>query len=125
MTNTLPELKDWDPTRATLHAYAKVIATVPRALAEPHPMWWHVSLKVTPEGLATDRFQPGVESNFTLQLLMDLIDHRIKVYKDDALSYQVSMKDGLSVRQLADQLKDYLRSLGLKLRLTKPHSREP
>lgn len=117
MTMTLPEFIDWEPTRATLHAYAKVIGTVPRALAEPHPKWWHVSLKVAPEGLATDRFRPLGGSDFTLQLLMDLVDHSIKVYKDDALSYQVSMTEGLSAVQLADQLEDHLRSLGVNVEL--------
>lgn len=117
MTLTLPEFKDWEPTRATLHAYAKVIGTVPRALAEPHPKWWHISLKVAPEGLTTDRFRPLDGSDFTLQLLMDFTTHSINIYQDDELSLQVSMKDGLSVLQLADQIEDHLHSLGVEVEL--------
>jgi hypothetical protein len=117
MTDTLPDLKDWEPTRATLHAYAKVVGAVPRALAKPHPKWWHVSLKVSPQGLVTDRFQPLTGTGMTLQLLMDLKDHTIKVLRDDCLSYQVSMKEGLSAIQLADLLEQHLRALGVEVDL--------
>lgn len=45
---------DGEPTRATLHAYAHAVAALPRAHALAHPSWWHISLKVRPDGLVTD-----------------------------------------------------------------------
>jgi len=49
---TLPE--DRRPTLDTLHAYAHAAAALPRVHAVPHPKWWHISLKVRPDGLATE-----------------------------------------------------------------------
>lgn len=43
-----------EPTRSTLHAYAHAVAALPRAHAPAHPLWWHISLKVRPDGLVTE-----------------------------------------------------------------------
>ena len=52
---TFPALPtDGEPTRATLHAYAQAMAALPRAHAPAHPLWWHISLKVRPDGLVTE-----------------------------------------------------------------------
>ena len=56
---------DGEPTRATLHAYAHAVATLPRAHAIAHPLWWHSSLKVRPDGLVT-------EENFTRHVTISL-----------------------------------------------------
>lgn len=45
---------DGEPTRATLHAYSHAVATLPRAHAIAHPLWWHTSLKIRPDGLVTE-----------------------------------------------------------------------
>ena len=53
--STFPTLPtDGEPTRATLHAYAHAVAALPRAHAAAHPLWWHISLKVRPDGLVTE-----------------------------------------------------------------------
>ena len=49
---TLPE--DRQATLDTMHAYALAVATLPRIHAVPHPRWWHISLKVRPDGLVTE-----------------------------------------------------------------------
>ena len=52
---TFPALPtDGEPTRSTLHAYALAMAELPRAHAPAHPLWWHISLKVRPDGLITE-----------------------------------------------------------------------
>jgi len=45
---------DGEPTRSTLHAYAHAVGALPRAHAVAHPLWWHVSLKVRPDGFVTE-----------------------------------------------------------------------
>jgi hypothetical protein len=117
MEKRLPELRDWESTRDTLHAYAKVIGAVPRALAQPHPKWWHVSLKVSEESLDTNIFQPQGVEDIYLQLSMDFREHAVKLFKDKKVSYQVSMKDGLSTIDLADELEGHLRSVGIGVQL--------
>jgi hypothetical protein len=54
MTVFPPLPGDRQPTLDTLHAYAHAAAALPRAHAVPHPKWWHISLKVRPDGLATE-----------------------------------------------------------------------
>ena len=114
---TLPILRDWESTRKTLHAYAKVVGSVPRALASPHPRWWHVSLKVSERGLQTDRFHPIENRGVSLQLLMDFHDHAIKIFRNDTLSYQISMCDGLTVQDLAEKIEAHLHKIGISVEL--------
>lgn len=53
--STFPALPtDGEPTRSTLHAYAHAVAALPWAHAPAHPLWWHISLKVRPDGLVTE-----------------------------------------------------------------------
>jgi hypothetical protein len=59
-----PSLTGWERTRETLHLYSKAVGVVPRAHAEFHPKWWHISLKVRPDGLVTDNMPlPGEVSS--------------------------------------------------------------
>ncbi|MGB5533169.1 MAG: DUF5996 family protein [Acidimicrobiia bacterium] len=52
---TFPALPtDGEPTRSTLHAYAHAVEVLPRAHAPAHPLWWHISMKVRPDGLVTE-----------------------------------------------------------------------
>jgi len=46
-------LTDWREARDALHQRARVIGAIPRALADPHPHWWHISLRPGPDGLST------------------------------------------------------------------------
>ena len=117
MSYSLPKLRDWESTRKTLHAYAKVLGSVPRALATPHPRWWHVSLKVSERGLQTDRFHPIENRDVSLQLLMDFHDHAIKIFRNDTLSYQGSMCDGLTVQDLAEKIESHLHTIGIGIEL--------
>ena len=53
--STFPTLPaNGEPTRAALHAYAHAVAALPRAHAAAHPLWWHVSLRIRPDGLVTE-----------------------------------------------------------------------
>ena len=58
--NFFLSLDGWESTKETLHWYSKAVGVVPRAHAEFHPKWWHISLKVQPDGLVTDNMPiPG------------------------------------------------------------------
>ncbi len=51
--SAFPPLSNWAPTRDTLSHYAAAVGVAPRALADLHPKWWHISLKAQDEGAAT------------------------------------------------------------------------
>jgi hypothetical protein len=74
-TMIFPSLNGWEATRDTLHSYSQVIGVVPRAHAKFHPRWWHISLKVEPDGMVTDRMALPQGGDFWLK--MDLRQHKL------------------------------------------------
>ncbi len=56
---TYPTLTDRSPTVASMHAYSRILGSIRGAQTEPHPRWWHASLRVTQEGLTTGDFPLG------------------------------------------------------------------
>lgn len=65
----------FEPTRATLHAAARVIGAVTRRHGTPHPRWWHLGLEPTGHGLAARPVPlPGGGS---LDLSLDLERHEL------------------------------------------------
>ncbi len=73
MSTFTPLHDQWEPTRATLHAYAQGVGAISRAHGLAHPKWWHLSLKVRPTGLATDSL--GLPDGGVISLRMDLRRH--------------------------------------------------
>ncbi len=58
MSQQLPilTLSDWNPTRDTLHQYAKIVGK-PRGRYMPKSKhWWHITLNVSARGLTTTPF---------------------------------------------------------------------
>ncbi|MGD2158916.1 MAG: DUF5996 family protein [Anaerolineales bacterium] len=107
-----PSLEGWEPTRDTLHWYTQAVGVVPRAHALAHPKWWHISLKVQPDGLVTDNMAlPGGGSFF---LKMDLRQHRVSLVTSRGEVRQFSMLVGLSATEFGDQILEAVADLGLE-----------
>ena len=106
----LPE--DFEPTRATLHQYAHAIGVVPRALAEPHDKWWHVSLNVTGRGLETDSMPSPAGGTWNVRL--DLQTHEVVVEADGESAARISMSSGLTGTQMGDAVLAAVASLGVE-----------
>ena len=99
----LPELPaGWEDTRATLHAYTLGVGAVPRAYADAHPKWWHVSLTVADDGLVTDAVP--LSDGDSLQLRMDLTAHEVVMSTLGGHSHRFTMTGGLTGTAFADQL---------------------
>lgn len=109
-----PSLEGWEPTRDTLSAYAKAIGVVPRALAEPHPKWWHISLKVQPEGFATDAMPRPSSSSATFKLLMNLKTHTLVIATSDDEIQEISLTEGLSATAFGDGILGALAAWGIQ-----------
>ena len=109
--NTFPPLAGWEPTRKTMHLYANILGVIPRTHAEAHPKWWHVSLKVQPDGLTTDTMSlPG---GGTFSLMMDLRNHDIILSTSKGGEKRWSMTEGTSSTALGDQVLAAVADLGL------------
>jgi len=92
----------YEPTRETLHAYAHAVGSVPRAHGIAHPSWWHVSLKVRPEGLVTDAVP--LPDGGALSLRMDLRSHEIIVRTSSGSEERFDMRMGATGTEMAGQI---------------------
>ncbi len=106
-----PSLEGIEPTRRTLQLYSRVITAVPRAHGTPHPKWWHVSLKVLPDGLMSD--QVRLPDGRALRFKMDLVRHEILLTVDGDTARSFDMTAGQSSSSLAEDVLSTVAALGL------------
>lgn len=109
---TLPDLSGWEPTRDSLALYVRIPGAVRRALATPHPRWWHVSLRRDERGLTTGPV-PLEEGRGDLELRLDLVAHRLSVEGPDGETRHLSLADAPSARDLGRRTLDVLERLGV------------
>lgn len=107
-----PSLDGFEPTRQTLQWYSRIVAVVPRAYAEPNPRWWHISLRVQPDGLVSTTIPLPGGGSFYLKL--DLEQHNILLLRDQQVLHSFSMILGISSTALGDQILGTLAQWGLK-----------
>ena len=114
MTNiTLPEIKpEYEPTRATLHAYALALGALTRTRGVPHPKWWHLGLKVRHEGLATDPLP--LPDGGSLAITMDLRHHEIVLRSSTGWELRSDLRSAGTGTELADRMFDAVSELGLE-----------
>lgn len=106
-----PSLAGFEPTRQTLQLYSRVISAVPRAYGEFHPKWWHVSLKVQPDGLITDPV--ALPGGGALRLKMDLVAHQIVLSAKGERVASFGMAEGTSSSDMGDKVLGEAAKLGL------------
>jgi len=112
-TKPFPSLSaDLEPTRATLHAYAHALGAVPRAHGIAHPKWWHISLKVRPEGLITDAVP--LPDGGTLALRMDLRSHEVIVRGSEGGEDRLDMRAGATGTEMGNQILAAVANYGLE-----------
>lgn len=105
------ELTGWDPTRETLHLYSKAVGVIPRAIAPIRPNWWHISLKVEPDGLVTD--QMPLPNGSWFRLRMDLVEHVVQLEADDSRTAVASLKANLTGAEFGNQIVRHLNDMGI------------
>ena len=109
----LPSLTaEFEPTRATLHAYARAAGALPRAHGVPHPKWWHLSLKVRPEGLVGDPLP--LPDGGALAVGMDLTRHEIVLRSSRGASAALDMQAGATGTEIGRQIIAAAADLGLE-----------
>lgn len=110
--SALPPMPDeFEPTRATLHAYAHAIGAVPRALGVAHPKWWHISLKVDPRGFRTDNF--ATAGGGVARIVLDLLAHEAVVETSADHRHSVPLDEGLTGTEFGDRLISFLETVGV------------
>lgn len=107
-----PQFDDWAETKATLHAYSKVVGAIPRVHAVFHPKWWHISLKVVPEGLITENM--AIPGGGIFALKMDLHSHCILLQTSRGDTQTWNMTEGKTATELAENIIGAVADLGLQ-----------
>lgn len=108
---TFPDLTGWESTRDTLQLYSRAVGVIPRAHAEFHTKWWHISLKVQPDGLTTDAMPLPDGGTFLVKL--DLQQHKALVIANGKIVGEVNLTDGLTGTEFGDRLLAIVADLGL------------
>lgn len=97
-----PSLDGFGPTRHTLQLYAQALSSLARTHAPAHPNWWHISLKVTPLGLATGNIPCSGGGILVGQ--MDFHRVCISLIGSDGRSWSIPMDDGLSGSSMGERV---------------------
>ena len=95
-------LAGFEPTRQTLHLYSQAVGVVPRVHGITHPKWWHISLKLRPDGLITDNIPLPLPDGGVLTLRLDLHQHQLIVASSSGETNAVSLADGLTGSEMGD-----------------------
>ncbi|WP_242927252.1 DUF5996 family protein [Pontibacter vulgaris] len=112
-------LKDWEPTKDTLHLYLQIIGKI-RLKQMPHQNhWWHVTLYLTARGLTTG---PIPYRFYTFQIDFDFISHQLIIETSLGTTETITLHNGLSVAQFYTSVFSALTALGIKVAiLAKPY----
>ena len=92
--------ENWEPTRATLHAYAKAVGTLAQTHVTKHPAWWHISLKPRPNGLTTENMSLPDGGMFNGRL--DMRTHQIVLESSSGWSKSFDAREGRTGSEMAD-----------------------
>ena len=100
-----------EPTRATLHLYARAMGAVALALGDPHPKYWHMSLKVAEMSFQTDEIPLADGRSFRLS--MDFETHAVILSVADRTVASFDMTSGVTGTAFGNTVLDAVGKLGV------------
>src|SRR5512133_2812253 len=106
-------LKEWKPTRDTLHMWTQMVGKLRLRLAPPVNHWWHVPLYISPQGLTTGAMP---YKDCVLQANFDLLNHELVITSNDRRIEKI----GLYPRTVADFYREFestLKKLNVDVRI--------
>jgi hypothetical protein len=128
MATTMPNkawpdipLSAWSDTAATLHMWMQIVGKVRLAQTPWVNHSWHVTLYVTPRGLATSPIPHG---DRTFEVYFDFIGHQLVIDANDGRTARVPLVPQ-SVAQLYRRLMAELDGLGLHVRINRKPNEVP
>lgn len=98
---TLPELRNWDATRDTLHQIALVLGAIRVACVDPLPNDLQFSVDVTASGLSTSDLKTGGQLHF------DLSNLRLSYERDDRTLFAIDPRGHTQKSLLATLLEGF------------------
>ncbi|HEX9854735.1 MAG TPA: DUF5996 family protein [Acidimicrobiia bacterium] len=111
--DALPSLpSDLEPTRASLHAYARAVGALPRVHANPHPLWWHTGLALGPTGLTTA--QMALPGGGFAAARIDFTSDDVVLATSTGEAGRWSMRRGMTGTEMAEAILASAADLGLE-----------
>lgn len=113
MSQQLPTLSliDWNPTRDSLHQYARIIGKIRGRYMPKSKHWWHITLSVSARGLTTTPF-PIAGQN--LEFTLDLTAHQLVINSSNGWSTTIPLA-GQSAAGLCRLITAMLTAAGIEL----------
>ncbi len=106
-------LADWKVTRNTIQKYAQMLGAIRENSTEPHPHWWHISLRVTDNGLTTTPLPVVKDSTEkTFEVILDFQNHKLRIESNYRELKQISLT-GQSLSALCDETCSLLTDIGV------------
>jgi hypothetical protein len=109
-------LADWQPTRNTLQTYGKVLGKIRRALSPPQKHWWHISLRVLPQGLTTTAIPISDADDATFEMVLDLLQPKLIITSSQGETWQTPLTDQ-SAKVFCDTTLAALARLGIAVEI--------
>ena len=106
-------LKEWEPTRATLHMWTQMAGKVKLALCPNENHWWNVTLHVNSRGLTTQAIPYG---NRVFEMQFDFQRHVLDMHCSDGRRAEIA----LAPRPVCDFYREFteqLASLDVRARI--------
>jgi Family of unknown function (DUF5996) len=106
--------EEWKPTKETLHRYAQIVGKVRMSLVPFRNHWWHVTLYVSARGVTTGPMPSG---DLTVEIELDVVDHRVVVRTSEGRTESFALRDGLSCARFYGGLFSALRKVGVEVEI--------
>ena len=113
-------LKDWLPTKMTLHLFLQIAGKIKLTKMARKNHWWNITLFVNSKGISTQTIANGTD---TFEIQFNFIDHKLEIFSSAGQSLSFDLYDGLSVAEFYNRLIDNLRQLKIDVRIVdRPYS---
>lgn len=106
-------LREWEPTRATLHMWTQMAGKVKLALCPNANHWWNVTLHVNSRGLTTQAIPYG---DRTFEMQFDFQKHLLDIQCSNGERREIALKPR-SVADFYREVGDALASLGIHIKI--------
>ena len=113
------KLNEWKETRDTLHKYTKMVGAIRENFSNPHPHWWHISLRVSQKGLTTTPLsRDKTNRNQTFEVILDLVNHYLLI-ESNFREVKTMKLTGQSLSALCEETCSLISDIGINTPINK------
>jgi hypothetical protein len=110
MTFSPLPLPPWEDAKRTFHHFIQIVGKIRMARMPPQNHWWHLTLYVTPRGIATHGMP--LDDGGQFEITFDLIDHELVVTTSRGERHSFPLTTDLSVADFYHKVNELLEGIG-------------